>query len=131
MELSSSATSWEQSPASLRQNGSTVFQVHAQKSSKTKQVTLQLTSGPAALNDDPLPWHQPINQSVETPPCDSWVLPEKWREYPTDISKQILSSLCSSSKEAAPRKGRSSEQAQGLALLGYFYKLGTNWGGSF
>lgn len=61
MELNSSAISWEQS-ASLRQNGSIVFQVHAQESSKTKQGTLQLTSGPAALNDDPLPWHQPINQ---------------------------------------------------------------------
>ena len=39
--------------------------------------------------------------------------------------RQVLLSLCLSTREAAQRKGSSSELAHGLALLGSLYKQGT------
>lgn len=49
---------------------------------------------------------------------------EKSKGNPRKISRQILLSLYSSTGEIAPRKGRFFELAQGLALFGYFHKLG-------
>ena len=50
---------------------------------------------------------------------------EATRRNPREVSRQILLSLCLSTREAAQRKGRCSELAWGLALLVCFYKLGT------
>lgn len=44
-----------------------------------------------------------------------------------EISREILLNSCSSTKEAAQKKERSSEPPWELALAGCFYKLRTKW----
>ena len=63
---------WGSDPHQHNQ-ASAVFQLQAPKSSKTRQERPWLTSGPAALTNDPL-WHQPIggDHDPEGTRLESW-----------------------------------------------------------